>query len=500
MPSPFSLSQPHRIRVLVRAAVLAVAVAALGAAAPVRAALRDWLPFGRTHDIARLLPAVVNIETISYKPDPQDKSALPRRVEAFGSGFIVDPAGYIVTNHHVIAGASSVHVTLQNGTSFPARIVGDAGFNIDLALLKVDAPTRLPVVKWGNSREVRVGDTVFVVGNPLAIGESVSAGIVSALNRNISETPYDDFIQTDAAINHGNSGGPMVNARGEVIGVATALYSPTDAGSIGLGFAIPSHDVEFVIDRLRKYHGLDFGYLGMRMQDVTADMANALGLSPPRGAIISSVIADAPASAAGIKVGDVVLTFDNQPFTDIRALGRMIATATIGDRVAISVWRDGHEQTLTATVGKWPQEMPAEASAKPVQAPPVGPNPTQLGLDLATLTDPGREKFKLAAGVNGVLVSGVMPGSTASDRGFAAGDVIVRVQDAAVTTPAEVQQDLVDALGHDHRFALLLVQTQKQVKWMALPISPASPHTAEAAQSAATPCSDQAFLGTCNAY
>jgi serine protease Do len=442
------------------------------ATAPSDAALRDWLPFGKTHTLAKLLPSVVNIEVLSFKPDEKDKSAAPRRVEAFGSGFVVDPSGYIVTNHHVVDGVSEIHVTFKDGTSLPAKIVGDAGFNVDLALLKVEPDKPLPAVKWGNSRDVRVGDSVFVVGNPLGIGESVSSGIVSALNRNITETPYDDFIQTDAAINHGNSGGPMVNVRGDVIGVATALFSPTDSGSIGLGFAIPAYDVQFVIERLRKYGDLHFGYMGMRMQDVNADMADALGLKPPRGAIISSVVPEAPAAAAGVEPGDVVLTFDNKPFTDIRALGRMIATAQIGAPVPVTVWRDGKEVKLTAKVDKWPEAMPAKDTGKAaVVARVFGTNPAQIGMDLESLTDEGREKFKLASGVSGVLVSGVTPNTTAADQGLTAGDVIVKVQNAVVNTPEEVQQHLADALSQNHHFALLLVQTPDEKKWITVPIS-----------------------------
>ena len=467
-----TMSQPWSSRLIgLIGAGMVVGTLAL-ATGPGNAALRDWLPFGKTHTLAKLLPAVVNIETLKFKPDPNDKSAPPRRVEAFGSGFIIDASGYVVTNHHVIDGANEIHVTLNNGTSMEAKVVGDAGFNIDLAVLKVEPEKPLPVIKWGNSRDVRIGDPVFVVGNPLGIGESVSSGIVSALNRNITETPYDDFIQTDAAINHGNSGGPMVNIRGDVIGVATALFSPNDTGSIGLGFAIPSYDVQFVIERLRKYGDLHFGFMGMRMQDITGDMADALGLKPVRGAIISSVLADAPAGRACIEPGDVVLTYDNKTFSDIRALGRMIATSQIDAPVSITVWRNGQEKKLTAKIEKWPDEMPEKDSAK-AAAPPrvVGTNPAQIGLDLEPLTDEGRDKFKLAGSVNGVLVSGVSPNTTAADQGFVAGDVILRVQNAMVSTPEEVQQRLSDALAQNHRFALLLVQTADEKKWVTVPIS-----------------------------
>jgi serine protease Do len=464
--------QPWSSRLIGLVCAGALAGTLVVATAPSDAALRDWLPWGKTHTLAKLLPSVVNIEVLSFKPDPNDKSAPPRRVQAFGSGFIVDPSGYIVTNHHVVDGVSEVHVTFKDGPSLPAKIVGDAGFNVDLALLKVEPEKPLPAVKWGNSRDVRVGDSVFVIGNPLGIGESVSAGIVSALNRNITETPYDDFIQTDAAINHGNSGGPMVDVHGEVVGVATALFSPTDAGSIGLGFAIPAYDVQFVIDRLRKYGDLHFGFMGMRMQDVTTDMADALGLKPPRGAIIASVLPEAPAAAAGVEPGDVVLMYDNKPFTDIRALGRMIATSQIGATVPVTVWRGGKEVKLSAKIDKFPEEMPAKDSGKAGAGARVfGTNPAQIGMDLESLTDEGREKFKLAGAVSGVLVSGVTPNTTASDQGLAAGDVIVRVQNVAVSTPEEVQQRLADALAQNRHFALLLVQTPDEKKWITVPIS-----------------------------
>jgi serine protease Do len=360
-------------------------------------------------------------------------------------------------------------VTLSSGTTLKAKIIGDAGFNIDLALLKVEPEKPLPVVKWGDSRKVRVGDAVFAIGNPLGVGESVSAGIVSALNRNIGETPYDDFIQTDAAINHGNSGGALVDSSGDVIGVNTAIFSPTDTGgSIGLGFAIPEYDVRFVIDRLRKFGKLNFGYLGVRLQDVTADMADALGMAAPHGAIIASVVPDGPGQAVGLKEGDVILKLANQTPTDTRALRRMIAIAKIGATVPVSIWRDGKTQTVTANIVEWPDE--AKAAATAAEQRPATANAEQLGLHLAPITDEARARFKLAAGVSGVLVSDITHNSTASDQGIAAGDVIVKVQQAPVSTPAEVQQGLTDALAQDHHHALLLVQKPGAQEWLTLPI------------------------------
>ena len=475
MPALVQWSRSGRARTILPAAI-AVLAAAVVAVPPASAQLRDLLPFGRAHRIATLLPTVVNIETLSFEKDATDASAAPRRVEHFASGFIVDASGLVVTNHHAVDGVSEINITLSSGTTLKAKVIGDAGFNVDLALLKIDPEKPLPVVKWGDSRKVRVGDAVFAIGNPLGVGESVSAGIVSGLNRNISETPYDDFIQTDAAINHGNSGGPLVDMRGDVIGVNTAIYSPTDAGSIGLGFSIPSNDVQFVIDRLRKFGRLKFGYLGVRLQDVNADMADALGMAKPSGAIVASVVTDGPGQVAGIKEGDVILKFGEQVPTDIRALRRMIAIAKIGETIPLSVWRDGRAQTMSATIAEWPDEAQVAKTEKPAPAARLATtNPDQLGLHLAPITDDGRAKFKLAAGVNGVLVTDITHNSTASDQGLAAGDVIVKVQFQPVSTPEEVQKALVDALAQNHHHALLLVQKPEEREWVSIPIGAPPP-------------------------
>jgi len=257
-----------------------------------------------------------------------------------------------------------------------------------------------------------------------------------------------------------------------VIGVDTAIFSPTDSGSIGLGFAIPEYDVRFVVDRLRKFGKLNFGYLGVRLQDVTADMADALGMDAAHGSIIASVVPDGPGQAAGLKEGDVIVKFGNDTPTDTRALRRLIAIAKIGTTVPVSIWRDGKTMTIPADIVEWPDEAKvaaAEAAAAPVPRPATA-DAGQLGLRLEPLTDAERAKFKLAAGLNGVLVSDVAHNSTASDRGLVAGDVIVKVQQAPVTAPADVQQGLTDALAQDRHHALLLVQTPDALQWITLPI------------------------------
>ena len=443
----------------------------LAAAPAAQADLRDLLPFGRSHRISRLLPVVVAITIHKVAtPNPGEApSAEPQRTEAFGAGFIIDASGYIGTNKHVIEDALDITVTLQDGTAMPARLIG-TGSQIDLALLKVTPSKPLPTVKWGDSNHVHVGDQVLVIGNPLGIGETVSAGIVSALNRNIMLGPYDDFIQTDAAINHGNSGGPLFDTRGEVIGVNTALITPDAAGgSIGLGFAIPSNDARFVLEQLQRYGRARPGWLGALTQDVTPDIADALGLPQPRGIIIADLDKDSPADRAALQQGDVILKFGEQTPRDVRALARLVAQSA-GDTVPLAVWRDGREQALSISVTEKVQEAKA-APAKPAAVSvPSAPQPPDLGLHTAQLTDEARTRLRLAAAQAGVVVTGIVPNTAAADRGIAPGDVVLRVQQWPVSSSAEVQQRLDEARQQNRRHVLLLVQGKDGPRWVALPL------------------------------
>jgi len=337
------------------------------------------------------------------------------------------------------------------------------------------------VIKWGESDALQIGDPVFAVGNPLGLGLSVSGGIVSALNRNIMDTPYDHFIQTDAAINHGNSGGPLFNMKGEVIGVDTAIISPT-TGSAGLGFAIPARGARFLVERLKQFGWLRPGWMGLKVDQVTPEIADALGMKPaegpqPAGSIISKVFEDGPAAKAGLRVGDVILRFDDQKPSDERALLRNIVMAPPGETVKLTVWRAGHEFEVRTTIIEWPKPLWDRLNA-PIETAPVEPAiPPNLGLSLAEVTDDLRAKYGLEPGQTGVLVAGVMSNTDAADRGLATGDVILRVQDRPVATPQSVQA-VIDAVREQKRaFAVMLVLPKAQQspfpgpKWMALRVA-----------------------------
>ncbi len=429
-----------------------------------------------------LLPSVVNITTYIGAPasEPANAAASSSQDEArnkmaTGSGFIVDPSGFIVTNYHVIEGAYRIVVTFSDGRTEFATVAGSVPVG-DIALLKVHTDTPLPAVHWADSDQVQIGQPVFAVGNPLGLGMSVSSGIVSALNRNIMETPYDDFIQTDAAINHGNSGGPLFNMHGDVIGMDTAIISPT-SGSAGLGFAIPSNGVHFIVDRLQKYGWVRPGWLGIKVEQVTPEIADAIGLPTPEGEIIAEVFSESPAAKAGLQVGDVIRRFGDRMPPNEPALLRAIVHVPIGETVNIAVWRQGQTLTLPATIQEWPKSL-WDALNPPEQTTPVAERiPPGLGLSLAPLNSAARSKFRLPPEATGVLVTGVTTNTDAAHRGVAAGDVILRVQDANVASPADVTAALEKAHADKRNYAVvLLLQSTKaspipSPRWMALRIT-----------------------------
>jgi serine protease Do len=431
--------------------------------------------------IRGLMPTVVNISSFvadtsagtaanASAPATNQVSAHPKTMQ--GSGFVIDPGGVILTNYHVIDDAYDIRVRFSDGTRAPGRVFAAAP-RVDLALVKVDVQHPLSAVHWADSDKVQVGDPVFAIGNPLGVGLSVTSGIVSALNRNIMDTPYDDFIQTDAAINHGNSGGPLFDARGEVIGVDTAIVSPTTA-SAGLGFAIPANDARFVADRLLLGTSHRAAYLGAKLEQVTPDMAAALGLSRPMGSIVARVRDGGPAAAAGLRVGDVVLRYDNQAPADNRALMRAIARSTIAQAVSLIVLRAGREQTLQVTLTEWPGTVAAVGAASGEVPGPAFQVPPDLGLILSALNAVSRSHYGLQMEQTGVLVDGVAFGTDAFDRGLQPGDVILRVQDTDVSSPQQVQA-AVDAARSQHKeFILTLVLPKEQQslgpRWVALRI------------------------------
>ena len=454
----------------------------LGADPPAAAQERSATAPGQADFISQLLPTVVSIHSFAVKtvpPAAADADSTdaptyrPRSIQ--GSGVIIDAAGVILTNYHVVATGTDMYVLLADGTSLPGRMLAAAP-RIDLALVKIEPPHPLTVAHWGDSDTLRIGDPVVAIGNSLGAGISITAGVVSALNRNIKATPYDDFIQTDAAIHHGDSGGPLFNRAGEMIGIATAILSP-GAGSAGLGFAIPANDAKFFATRLMHDGQYRAPYLGLRVERVTQNMAVALGMPQPIGSIVSVVRLGGPAEAAGLQVGDVIVRYDNKTPSDERALLRSIDMSTIGQAVPITVLRDGREQTLHATPTDWP-EPDSIGGAGPAQpAGPVMPVPPDLGLSLSALTADARMRHGLAGQHAGVLIDAVAVGTDAFNRGLQAGDIILRVQTADVATPRDVQT-VIDAARAAHKaFVMVLLLTQKEQlagpQWIALRIATA---------------------------
>jgi serine protease Do len=383
----------------------------------------------------------------------------PRRVNSLGSGFIIDPSGLIVTNNHVIEGADEINVILNDGTKLKAELVGKDSKS-DLALLRVHYDKPLKFVKFGDSDKLRLGEWVIAIGNPFSLGGTVTAGIVSARNRDINSGPYDNYIQTDAAINRGNSGGPLFNLNGEVIGVNTAIISPS-GGSIGIGFAIPSDSAKPVIEQLQKYGEARRGWLGVRIQEVTDSLAESLNISPPRGALVAGIDPKGPAKPAGLQAGDVVVTFDGHDVKEMRDLPRIVADTPVGKEVDVVVIRKGKEQTLKVTVGRLKEdEKVAETETKKEDAPEhKSVVQKTLGLELSSLTDDVRKKFRIRDSVKGVLVTGVDPNAASdqADKHLQPGDVIVEVQYQAVGSPADLQKRVDELKSQGKKVAILLV-------------------------------------------
>jgi serine protease Do len=395
----------------------------------------------------------------------------PRRAQSLGSGFVIDPSGIIVTNNHVIDGADEITVILQDNTTLKATLLGRDD-RADLAVLKVNYGKPLPALPWGDSDKSRVGDWVLAIGNPFGLGGSVTAGIVSARGRNIDSGPYDNFIQTDAPINKGNSGGPLFNMDGEIIGINTAIYSPS-GGSIGIGFSIPSNMARTVVDQLVHYGHARRGWLGVRIQQVTPDIAESLGLKDPSGAMVAGVNDGGPADKAQIRNGDIILSFNGQDVKEMRSLPLIVAQTEIGKTVPLVVWRDGKQVTLQAVVGELPDDQKvasADVPAKPEPAKPL--ELSGLGLQLAPITQDARDKFQIAADQKGVLVAGVTSGTPASDRGLKPGDVIVEVQQEQVSTPADVQDRIEKVRKSNRKSVLILVQSGDGLHWIPLSLAP----------------------------
>jgi serine protease Do len=383
---------------------------------------------------------------------------------AAGTGFIFDADGYIATNNHVIDSAEEVTVTMYDGREFTAEVVG-YDRDTDLAVLKIDADEALPFVEFADSDKVRVGDPVIAIGNPFGLGSTVTAGIVSAENRVIGAGRFDDFMQIDAPINHGNSGGPTFNLDGDVIGVNTAIQSPT-GGNVGIGFAIPADLASEIVADLQDDGRVERGWLGVHIQGVDEDIAAGLELDAPKGALVAQVAPDSPAAAAGLEQGDVVLSYNGQAIEDVRDLTRMVADTDPGADAEVVVWRDGQEQALNVEIGEMASDQQV-AAATPEQEADDAP---KLGVALAELTPDAKRSLELGDDVEGAVVTNVQPGSPAAEKGLQRGDVIIEADHQRVTAPKSVADAVRAAAERGDKSVLLLVKRDGQDRFVAVPL------------------------------
>jgi serine protease Do len=389
------------------------------------------------------------------------------RAASLGSGFIIDPSGLIVTNAHVIANADQITVTFSDDTVLQAQVIGRDTVT-DLALLKVEAKTPLPAATWGDSSKARVGDWVLAIGNPFGLGGSVTAGIISATARDIHSGPYDDFLQTDASINRGNSGGPMFNLAGEVIGINTAIYSPS-GGSIGIGFAIPAALAQPIIEQLKTTGKVERGWIGARIQPVTDEIAESIGLDKARGALVAAIDLASPATQAGLRPGDVILTYDGKPIERSRQLPRLVADSTPDKPIKITIWRDGKEIEIGLIVVAYNPSRPQPQPPEP-EKPKPPPTFDALGLKLAKLTPELRKQFSLPDSAHGIVIVEVPPNSPAASQGLRAGDLLVAVGAAPAAAPDEIQQLIAAAKKAGHKNVLIRVEREGNFRFVTLPI------------------------------
>ncbi|MCB1534493.1 MAG: Do family serine endopeptidase [Rhodoblastus sp.] len=472
----------------VAAAGLALALALGGAATfapPVTPAFARGAPDSFADLAAQVSGAVVNIsatQTVETKRGggPQFQPGTPfddlfeeffkrrgqqgqeaprqRRSNSLGSGFVIDASGIVITNNHVIADANEVFVIFTNGQKLKAEVLGKDA-KVDVAVLRVKPDKPLAAVKFADSDKARVGDWVLAVGNPFGLGGSVTAGIVSARNRNIDSGPYDNYIQTDAAINKGNSGGPLFNMDGDVIGINTAILSPS-GGSIGIGFATPANTVVPIIEQLQKFGETRRGWLGVRIQNVDDSIAESLGLGKARGALIAGVDDKGPAKPAGFKAGDVIVKFDGKTVDQSRDLPKIVAGTPIGKDVDVVIVRDGKEQTKSVKLGRLEDGEKQAKSETGRRDSDTNENAVKsaLGMDFATLGDSLRAKYQIKDSVkSGVVITRVDPSSNAAEKRLQAGEVIVEINQKAVSNPSDVQDVLKGLKKDGKKSALLLV-------------------------------------------
>ncbi len=441
----------------VRPAVVNISVTGKTRGEPAIPGVRDYAP-----EFEEFFKRFFGFVPEGWKPDEQTPY-LERKTTAVGSGFVIDPAGLVVTNHHVIEDAEEIEVVLDNGTRIPATLRG-ADEKTDLALLEIKTTNPLPFVVFGDSDQARVGDWVIAIGNPFGLGGTTTSGIISARGRDIRSGLVDDFIQIDAPINQGNSGGPLFNTLGEVIGVNSAIYSP-NGGNIGIGFAIPSSLAGNVIEQLRKTGTVERGYLGVQIQEVSADIADNLDLNGARGALVTSVVPDSPAEQAGIEVGDVILSFDGKPIEQLRDLPKIVARTMQGNNVEITIWRNQNTLRLNAQVGESRTKSIAETDSG-VHA------MDQIGLVLENSSRVNLQHYGLEPNTSGLVIVGVTPGGEADRRGLKAGDLIKRINQKEVSTPEEFRTILDETRQAGKDTVLLLVQNRQLTRFVAVSLDP----------------------------
>ena len=424
-----------------------------------------WGTRGYADVVDQVLPAVVSLLVIKVSAVQSGQGKMTaRRQSFFGSGFIIDPKGIIVTNRHVIQGAAEITAIFADDSQTQAKLVGVSNV-ADLAVLTVNVGHPLPALDFANSSRARIGNEVLAIGNPYGLGISVSAGIVSGLNRDLSQSPFDEDIQTDAVINPGNSGGPLVNLRGEVVGVDTALYSQTGGGYIGIGYAIPANDVNLIVRHLLNPTLPAPGWIGVTAQDVTPELAKGFGVHRPGGAVVIAVAEGGPARAAGLRPGDVIVDIGDKSVPDARAMIRTIALMDVGRAVDLTIWRDHLQQTLTVTLAGWPNmESPVATALAPQAIAAMVPAPDQ-GLKLAVLTEAARQKLGIPSSVTGVLVEHVLDDTEVDTHGLRPDDVIVNVGGSPVNTPGAVETGIRKARTDGLEYIPLLVFAKDRLRW-----------------------------------
>ena len=445
-------------------------------------------PFSFADLVERVAPSVVTI-TVEEKVNPQESLNLddipepfrnffnqfgqgrqfqaPRKAVAMGSGFIIDKKGFIVTNNHVVEGATKIKVKLQDGREFDAKLIGTDPAT-DIALIKIDTKAPLPAVEFADDRQVRVGDWVIAVGNPFGLSNTVTAGIVSSIGRNVGPGPYTDFIQIDAPINRGNSGGPTFDIEGRVIGMNSMIFSPS-GGSVGIGFAIPASTIHEVVAQLQAHGKVSRGWLGVQIQSVTPEIASSLGDKDLKGALVASIVPNSPAAKAGFKQGDLVVALNGKAVDDNIALTRRVAALQAGSEASFTIVRGGEKKTLTAKIGQRKEDQVAsnDDGGRPSADQSTG---EAMGLGLASVTPEVRQAYNLDQGTDGVVITKVDPNSDAADKGLEPGDVVVSIGNRAVHTPEDVKNRIADAKSAGRDSVLLLVSGQGGQRFVAVKI------------------------------